>query len=277
MNLQLMKLPIITSAPHHSDSFEELAHRVALDWWQIGEFADKYTGDTAYHPQALGNLKSKYTRGLGSLNQPRDHTLFKHQDFHGNTIWKEGLHLTDEEKTFYFENHYDPYYEEVSRLIKESKQLGFDKVIVWDHHDTGDFDQRTGKRDRKLPGENRTMPSFILSNFGLPHTGELDPANGFTTSPPEFIQSIQTFFTEEFGVKKHEVEINTSYKGGHIMQHFGNPNNDFGNKVVGIQIEYNRGFIMDQGTREPYWDTIKDFNKKFNKVMEKAVDLIFEN
>lgn len=271
-----MKLPIITSAPHHSESFEDLSHRVALDWWQIGEFSDKYTGDTAFHPQALGNLKSKFTRGLGSLNQPRDHSLFKYKDFHGNTIWKEGLHLTDEEKRYYFETHYDPYYEEIAQLIKNSKQLGFDKVILWDHHDTGDFDQRTGKRDRKLPGENRTMPSFILSNLGLPHSGEVNPTIGYNSSPAHFIQSVQTFISEEFGFEKTEIEINTSYTGGHIMQHFGNPKNDFGNKVVGIQIEYNRGFIMDQATREPYLDTIKDFNRKFNRVMEKSAKLVMD-
>lgn len=58
------------------------------------------------------------------------------------------------------------------------------------------------------------------------------------------------------------------------MQHYGNSKNDYGNKVVGIQIEYNRGLIMDQATRKPYLDTIKDFNKKFNRVMEKACRLL---
>lgn len=271
-----MKLPLITSAPHDGDSFSDLSDRVALDSWQIGEFSDKYTGDTAFHPDAIGNLKSKFTRGLGSINQPRDKSLFKNKDFHGNTIWKEGQHLTDEEKIFYFKTHYDPYYKEIKNLILTSREHGFDKVILWDHHDTGDFDQHTGRRDRKLPGENRTMPSFILSNFGLPHNGEVDPTNGFITSPAYFIQTIQSFIAKEFEVEKTEVEINTSYKGGHIMQHFGNPKNDFGNKVVGIQIEYNRGFIMDQATREPYWDKIKEFNEKFNRVMEKAVSLIMD-
>lgn len=268
----MKKLPIITSAPHDSDDFAEFSERVALDTWQIGEFSDKYTADTAYHPKALGNLKSTRSRGLGSLNQPRDYSLFKHQDFHGNTIWKDGLHLTSEEKEYCFTTHHDPFYEEIKKLIKNSRDEGFEKVILWDHHDTGDFDQRTGKRDRMLPGEKRTMPPFILSNFGIPHTGSVDPNYGFTSSPSWFVQKIQTFISEEFGIDKKYVEINTSYKGGYITQYFGNPINNFGNEVYAIQIEYNRGFIMDQSTRKPDLKTIKEFNKKFNRVMEKACE-----
>ncbi len=268
-----MKLPLITSAPHDSEDFTHLKKRVQLDEWYIGEFSDKYTADTAFHPNALGNLKSKVTRGLGSLNQPRDKSLFKHFDFHGNQIWKEGQHLTEEEKEYWLSNHHDSYYEEIRNLITKSKKEGFNKVVLWDHHDTGDFDKRTGKRDRKLPGENRTMPKFILSNFGLPHTGELDPASGFVTTTAEFIQNVKRFITEEFEIMHDEVEINTSYKGGHITQHFGNPKNDFGNKVVAIQIEYNRGLIMDQATRKPYLDEIKEFNKKFNAIMERACNV----
>ncbi len=269
-----MPLPLITSAPHDSDDFAQFSDRIALDEWQIGEFADKYTAATAYHPNALGNLKSTRSRGLGSLNQPRDYSLFKLFDFHGNVIWNRGQQLTIEEKEFCFTSHHDPYYEEIKKLIKKSKEEGFEKVILWDHHDTGDFDQKTGKRDRKLPGEDRTMPSFILSNFGLPHSGETDPANGFITSPAWFIQNVRNFIAKEFELSQNEVEINTSYKGGHITQHFGNPQNDFGNTVVGIQIEYNRGFIMDQKSRKPYEKTIQEFNKKFNRVMEKACELL---
>jgi len=269
-----MKLPLITSAPHDGISFDKFQDRVALTPWQISEFSDQYTGDTAFHPDAIGNLKSLVSRGLGSLNQPRDFSLFKLNDFHGNAIWKEGQELTQEEKEYCFTTFYDPYHDEIKKLIKVSKQEDFDKVILWDHHDTGDFDEHTGKRDRILPEEPRTMPKFILSNCGMRDTGELDPANGYTTCPASFIQRVQTFIAEEFGLDRHEVEINTIYKGGNIIQEYGNPKNDFGNKVVGIQLEYNRGFIMDQATREPDWDAIKDFNKKFNRVMEKACELL---
>lgn len=265
-----MKLPLITSAPHDGDSFADFSARCALTPWQIGEFSDKYTAVTAYHPDALGNLKSIVSRGLGSLNQPRDKSLFKLKDFHGNTIWKDGVQLSEEEKEACFQKYYDPYYDEIKRLITCSKKKGFDKVILWDQHDTGDFDELTGMRDRKLPGENRTMPKFILSNFGLPQTGEIDAKNKYITCPASFIQAIQTFISGEFDLDVSEVEINTSYKGGHIMQHFGNPKNDFGNIVVGIQIEYNRGFVMNQATRKPNLDEIKKMNLKFRKVMEQA-------
>ena len=272
-----MKLPLITSAPHHGTSFDRFSDRVALSNWQISEFSDQYTGDTAFHPNALGNLKSKVTRGLGSLNQPRDKSLFKIKDFHGNTIWKEGKDLSEEEKEYCFTTFYDPYHDEIKRLIKLSKKEGFDKVILWDHHDTGDFDQKTEKRDRILPEEPRTMPKFILSNFGMRDTGELDPSNGFTSCPASFIQAVQKFMSKEFALPIAEIEINTIYKGGHIMQTYGNPKNNFGNTVVGIQLEYNRGSVMDQATREPNWEKIKEFNKKFNTVMEKATELLTKN
>lgn len=271
---EAMKLPIIISAPHDSDDFGDFSQRVALDWWQIGEFSDKYTYETSFHPYALGNLKSKLSRGLGSLNQPRDHSLFKLEDFHGNTVWKKGQHLKKHEKEHVFKNHHDPYYEQIQKLISHSRKLGFKKVILWDHHDTGDFDRQTGKRDRKLPGEKRSMPPFILSNFGLPNTGHVDPKIGFSASPDWFIKNVQKQIAEIFMLKISEVEINTSYKGGHITQHFGNPKNNFGNEVFSIQIEYNRGFIMDQKNRKPYPDKIKEFNKKFNKVMEEAVKIL---
>jgi len=269
-----MKLPLITSAPHDGDSFSIFASRCALTPWQIGEFSDKYTAVTAYHPDALGNLKSKVTRGLGSLNQPRDKSLFKLKDFHGNTIWKEGASLTEEEKEECFIEYYDPYYSETERLIKKSKVEGFDKVILWDQHDTGDYDPLTGKRNRILPEEPRSMPKLILSNFGIRDTGELDPDNGYTTCPAEFIKKVRGFMFKEFGLPASEIEINTIYKGGHIMQYFANPKNDFGNKVVGIQIEYNRGLIMDQATREPFKEELKSMNMKFRKVMEKACNLL---
>lgn len=269
-----MKLPLITSSPHDSDSFAELSDRCVLTEWQIGEFSDRYTADTAYHPYALGNLKSIVSRGLGSLNQPRDNSLFKLEDFHGNTLWKEGMGLTEKEKEYCFNTFYDPYYEEIKRLIKVSKQEGFDKVILWDHHDTGDFDPHTGKRDRILPEEPRTMPKFILSNLGLRETGEINYKNGFASCPAYFIQAVRMYISKEFELQPEEIEINTIYKGGHITQYFGNPKNDFGNKIIGIQLEYNRGFIMNQATREPYVDKIKEFNKKFNKVMENACSLL---
>lgn len=269
-----MKLPIIISAPHDSDDFHEFSNRVILDPWYIGEFTDMYTAETGFHENALGNLKAYAIRGLGSLNQPRDKSLFKIRDFHGQEIWKEGQELTDEEKEYCFRTFWDPYHNEIKRLIEESKQLGFGKVILWDHHDTGDFDKRTGRRDRKLPDEKRTMPKFILSNFGLSGTGEIDPANGYSSCSAEFIQTVRKYIADEFGLIPEEVEINTSYKGGFIIQHYGNPENYYGNEVVGIQIEYNRGFIMNQETREPYWDTIKEFNEKFNRVMEKACQLL---
>ena len=256
-----MKLPLITSAPHDSDDFAIFSGRVALTPWQIGEFSDKYTAATAFHPEALGNLKSQVIRGLGSLNQPRDFSLFKLKDFHGNTIWKDGQELTQEEKEFCFKTYWDPYHDEIKRLIALSKQEVYSKVILWDHHDTGDFDERTGKRDRKLPEENRVMPKFILSNSNF-------------TCPDDFLKQVQKFICEEFGLPISDVELNTIYKGGYIVQTYGDPKNDFGNIVWAIQIEYNRGLIMDQATREPYWDTIKEFNGKFNRVMEKACELL---
>lgn len=271
-----MNLPLITSSPHHGTSFDKFSERVALTPWQISEFSDQYTGDTGFHPDAIGNFKSQVSRGLGSLNQPRDFSLFKLKDFHGNTIWKDGQELTQEEKEYCFTTYYDPYHNEIKRLIKTSKQMGFDKVILWDHHDTGDFDERTGKRDRILPEEPRTMPKFIISNLGQRNTGKIDPVVGYASCSDSFIQQVQTFMSEEFNLKREETEINTIYKGGHIVQQYGNPKNDFGNTVVAIQIEYNRGFIMDQATREPYLDKIKEFNEKFNRVMEKAVSLIID-
>jgi len=269
-----MTLPLITSAPHDAQTFAEFENRIAFSPWQKGEFSDRYTANTAYHPYALGNLKSVVSRGLGSLNQPRDHSLFKLKDFHGNTIWKEGQHLTEEEKEYCFKKYHDPYYEKIRQLIRRSRNLGFEKVIFWDHHDTGDFDERTGKRDRKLPNEERSMPKFILSNLGQSGSGELNSEAGYISCPPDFIQNIKTVIADEFELNKTDVEINTSYTGGNLLQYFGNPDNDFGNTVVGIQIEYNRGFIMDQATREPYWDKIMEFNQKFNKVMEKACQLL---
>jgi N-formylglutamate amidohydrolase len=269
-----MVLPIITSAPHDADSFGPFSSRVRLSPWQLGEFADKYTAVTAYNHSALGNLKSTISRGLGSLNQPRDLELFKEKDFHGNTIWKEGASLTEKEKEECFKTYYDPYHNEIERLIKRSRTLGFERVILWDQHDTGDFDELTQKRDRKLPGGDRTMPKFILSNFGLEETGEIDPKNGFTSCPPEFIQQVKDFISYEFDLPHLEIEINTIFKGGHIMQHYGNPKNDFGNTVVGIQIEYNRGFVIDQRTRLPYKEKLKEFNEKFNRVMEKTCGLL---
>ena len=269
-----MKLPIITSAPHDGHSFDKFTDRVALTNWQISEFADMYTADTAFHPDALGNLKSIVTRGLGSLNQPRDFSLIKLKDFHGNTIWKEGQALTQDEKEYCFSTFWDTYHDEIKRLIKLSKEEGFEKVILWDHHDTGDFDEKTGKRDRILPEEPRTMPKFILSNFGAKNIGEIDIANGFTTCPASFIKRVQGFVSEEFDLPLSEIEINTIYKGGYIIQTYGDSKKDFGNTVWAIQIEYNRGLIMNQATRKPYEDKLKDFNKKFNRVMEKACELL---
>lgn len=259
-----MKLPLITSAPHDGDSFSTFSPRVALTPWQIGEFSDKYTAVTAYHPDALGNLKSTVTRGLGSLNQPRDISLFKTADFHGNTIWKEGASLTTEEKDFCFKQYWDPYHNEIKSLIKKSKQMGFDKVILWDHHDTGDYDERTHKRDRKLPEENRIMPKFILSNAGF-------------TCPDSFLKQVQKFISDEFKLPVSEVELNTIYKGGYIVQTYGDPKNDYGNTVWAIQIEYNRGFVMDQATRIPKKEEIKEMNLKFKKVMENACKILSNN
>ena len=255
-----MKLPLITSAPHDGDSFSTFSPRVALTPWQIGEFSDKYTAVTAYHPDAIGNLKSVVSRGLGSLNQPRDISLFKLKDFHGNTIWKEDAELSLEEKEECFNNYWDPFHDEIKSLIKKSKLEGLDKVILWDQHDTGDFDEHTGKRDRILPEEPRTMPKFILSNAGF-------------TCPDSFLKQVQKFLCNEFGLPISEVELNTIYKGGYIVQTYGDPKNDYGNTVWAIQIEYNRGLVMDQATRIPKKEIIKEMNLKFRKVMEKACEL----
>ncbi len=256
-----MKLPLITSSPHDGDSFAEFSPRIALSPWQVGEFSDKYTAVTAYHPNALGNLKSIVSRGLGSLNQSRDVENFKVKDFRGNTIWKEGQSLTEEEKEYCFKTYWDPYHNEIKRLIKTSKQEGFDKVLLWDHHDTGDYDEKTKKRDRKQPVFDRVMPKFIVSNADIACSGE-------------FLKKIQAYIAREFDLKLDEVEINTIFKGGYIMQHYGDPKNNYGNKVVGIQIEYNRGLIMDQATRKPYKEELKTMNLKFRKIMEMSCGLL---
>lgn len=268
-----MKLPIITSAPHESDDFGDFLDRVKLTDWQIGEFSDKYTADTAFHPNALGNLRSKASRGLAALNRTRDFSLLRTEDFHGNPIWKEGEELTDQEKEFLYKTYYDPYHNEIKKLIGKSKSHGFKKIILWDQHDTGDFHQETGERNRRLP-EGRVMPEFILSNFGQPHTGKVDPTIGYTSSPPWFIKKIQEKISKIFNIEISKIEINTLFKGGFITEHYGKPQNDYGNIVFAIQIEYNRGLIMNQLTRKPYLDKINDFNKKFNKVMEYAVKIL---
>lgn len=269
-----MVLPLITSATHNSINFDKFAGRIALDSWHINEFSDIYTADTAYNRDALGNIVAKVNRAIGIYNRPREFSSFFEKDFLGNLIWKDGQELTNDEKEFCMHNFYDPYYKEIEQLINLSKEKGFDKVILWDQHDTGDFDPVTQKRDRKLPGQDRTMPKFILSNFGLPAIGKVDPENKYASCPAEFIQNVRSFIADEFDLKLEEVEINTHYKGGNIIQHFTNPKNDFGNNVWAIQVEYNRGLIMDQATRKPYWDTIKEFNGKFNTVMEKACGII---
>ncbi len=268
-----MVLPIITSAPHDADSFGPFSSRVQLSPWQAGEISDRYTAVTAYNHKAIGNLKSTVSRILGCINRPRDVTYLRAFDFHGNQIWKKNGILTLEEKEECLKKYYDPYHNELKRLIRKSKSFGFDKVILWDQHDTGDFDERTGKRDRKLPA-GRIMPKFVLSNFGLPDTGNINSDTGFVTCPPDFIRRVRDMVAYEFDLAHAEVEINTVFKGEYITQHYGNPKNDFGNTVIGIQIEYNRGFIMDQRTRLPYKDKLKEFNDKFNRVMEKACGLI---
>lgn len=269
-----MKLPLITSATHNSINFEKFADRVALDSWHISEFSDIYTADTVYNPDALGNVVAKVNRAIGIYNRPREFSSFFEKDFLGNLIWKEGKELSNDEKKYCIENYYNPYYDEIKKLIKLSKKKGFEKVLLWDQHDTGDFDPKSGKRDRNLPGENRTMPKFILSNFGLENTGGTNPEEGYITCPPEFIKTVQQLIADGFDLKTSEIEINTSYKGGNIIQYFGNPKNNFGNKVVAIQIEYNRGMVMDQATRMPYNDKIEEMNLKFRKIMEKACELL---
>lgn len=276
LTAEKLALPLVISAPHDAEAVGEFAERMLLGAILRGEMSDRWTYEVGNHPQAFAVMCSIVSRILGDLN--RDETaadVFRDTDFLGNTIWKPGQELSDNEKLGLIERYHRPYYAQLTAHLQHKHTVAGkeSRVLFVDMHDTGDFNHTTGEYDKYVDKEKKKrMPPFIISNNGLAHTGQPDPERGgWTTCPPDMLHELRFLIAYNFGIDVSDVEINTDYRGGNIVRKFGGPEFDAGQDVWAVQIEYHRGYVMDQESREPNIDNIARMNKLFTKIFNDLV------
>lgn len=125
------------------------------------------------------------------------------------------------------ERYYDPYYEELGRLMDEAHDR-FGRVVHLDCHSM----KSRGNAMNDDPGEMR--PDVVVSD-----------GDG-TCADPELTNSLAELFRQQ-GLS---TSINMPYKGAELIRRF----SDVKNKRHSIQIEFNRALYMDE----------KSFTKKSN-------------
>jgi len=266
-------VPVIYTAHHASHDFGEFSDRVALTDEQRLRFSDYGTAETV-PDNGIISLIADRSRGLGDLNRdPDDPGRFQLQDYGQPTrhdIWKNGMHLTDEEKAYCQSTIYEPYHDAIIEQLRQRREPTF--VIAWDdtaHYMIGDYTH----------GKHHMMRPFILSNRGQEGSGDEGPDEPVSCDP-HLLRMIAEGFAKELGARglPNEVSLNFVMKGGYICRRYSTLRNADELRELGVtanvqslQIEYDTILTHDQTSLVPDREKIAALKQAFSVAVAKAI------
>lgn len=224
------RVPFILSVPHCGTQFpNELTSHYHPQMMAQPDDTDWFVHDLYNFASELGItiIHARYSRWVIDLNRdPESKPLYNDgriitgltttTDFFGNSIYKSPeLEPNREEIERRLTNYYWPYYEKLSALLAEQKEI-HGHALLWDAHSIRHL----------VPTIRETVfPDMIL--------GDND---GKTAHPSLINTALQTLGTDVY-----DVNHNTPFKGGHITRYFGNPDQN----IHALQLEMNKILYMD--------------------------------
>lgn len=248
------KVPIVLSVPHCGTDFpEELRSHFIPEKMDAPDDTDWFVHNLYSFASDLGItiIHARYSRWVIDLNRdPESKPLYTDgriitgltptSDFFGADIYlNDSLHPNDLEVKRRVELYYNPYFEQIQKLLDERVQQ-FGKVLLWDAHSIRHF----------VPTiRSEVFPDMILgSNDGL-------------SADQQYIDIALS------SLKKSNLQVNYNnpFKGGFITRNFGNPNKN----IHALQLEMNKILYMD--------DTEKDYHPERAAAMQRTLRTTFLN
>jgi N-formylglutamate amidohydrolase len=224
-------LPLLVSVPHDGRLLaEDMEERMTgrgraipdTDWHvnRLYEFA----GDLGANV-----LSAKYSRYVADLNRsPADAALYPGQvdtglcpekTFAGEPIYRAGCALSGEEKARRIEKYWQPYHEQLQRMLDRIRSAhGF--AVLWDAHSI------RGEVPLLFDG---TLPEL---NIGT---------NDGRSCSPEVEQAVADVAARS----AYSHVVNGRFRGGYITRTYGSPGDD----IHAVQLELVQACYMDESSR----------------------------
>jgi N-formylglutamate deformylase len=227
-----MKYPFIISLPHCSKRIPEgVKWTFALTNEEIWESTDRGALEIFGSLPATKIIFAQWNRLVVDLNRSPSRRDAKgvvpHVDYHGRSIYRSGCIPDEQEIDRRLSEHYWSFHK---RLVDSLNKM--DIKALFDCHSLNG----TGPEEAPDPGKRRK--DIILGNHG-DDSGNMNPARGSITCPPETLQLIKKAF-EKAGFS---VSLNDPYPGGFITAYHGKKLTDMGK--IAVQIEINQDLYLE--------------------------------
>ena len=227
-----MKYPFIISLPHCSKRIpEEMKWTFALTNEEIWESTDRGVLEIFGSLPAKKIIFAQWNRLVVDLNRSPSRRDVKgvvpRVDYHGRSIYRSGCIPDEQEIERRLSKYYWPFHKRLVEAFEET-----DSKALFDCHSLNG----TGPEEAPDPGKRRN--DIILGNHG-DDSGNINPARGSITCPPETLQLIKKAF-EKAGFS---VSLNDPYPGGFITAYHGNKLTDMGK--IAVQIEINQDLYLE--------------------------------
>lgn len=223
-------VPIILSSPHSGIEFpDELQTHFRSELMAQPDDTDWFIHDLYNFVSSLGitMIRAKYSRWVIDLNRDPESVplyndgrfiteLVPKTDFLGNDLYVDKKFVpNDEEIARRKKLYYDPYYQEIEKLLQE-RLNEFGQVLLWDAHSIRRFVPT-------IQGE--PFPDLIL--------GDNDEKSAGKNLIETALSSLKR--------GKFSVNHNSPFKGGFITRNFGNPDKN----IHALQLEMAKTNYMD--------------------------------
>ena len=227
-----MKYPFIISIPHCSERIpKEIKSNLALSSEEIQESTDRGVLEIFGSLPAKKIVSAKWNRLVVDLN--RSHSkrgakgVVSQLDYHGRSIYRSGYTPNEQEIERRLSDYYWPFHKHLVDALKETNI----KALFDCHSLNG-----TGPKEAPDPGKRRN--DIVLGNHG-DDSGNMIPAGGSITCPPETLQFIKKVFTKA----GFSVSLNDPYPGGFITAYHGKKLKELGK--IAVQIEINQDLYLE--------------------------------
>ena len=289
-----VKLPdnLLVSASHGSARFPLRLFRHLTIYYQTSprlllNFSDYGTRTLLGKIPDKQKVIPRYGRIVGDPNRNlKQEDLIRFHDFGGNRIFREKFEkrLTTSWIRFIWRKKllnysYHPYYAELLKKIEKIAQKNSDpqKPIVFvDVHDVGD--RILGPRVQDDIERKQKFAKVVISNAPDEEIEE----GIFGTAPQYFIEEFADILAKNLEIDRKEVKINTPYKGGNIIRHFGNPNKNHalskalnGQNIFAIQLEFNRSLYLNEKNQRIYSQKMKSVREGLMQTLKEIATIKF--
>ena len=230
--------PFVITVPHCSSRLpQRIRKMVALSDQEILESTDIGTRELFGTIPARSVLCSDWSRLVVDLNRsihqrdPRG--VIAHVDYHGRNIYHEGCIPDEMEAERRFREYYWPFHNGLKEVFDHPGIKG-----LFDCHSL------IGIGPPKAPDKGKRRTDIVLGNNG-DGNGDLNPASGKITCPPDFL----LYMKDAFQRAGFSVSINNPYSGGFITTHYGQWFEETGK--IAVQIEIKQDLYLEPGSMKP--------------------------